>query len=107
MKIKLNNKILIIKEANSFAKRLFGLIGQKQINYGLLFKNCNSIHTFLMKEAIDIVALDQDNKIIYLKNNLLPNKILRIKNKQKKTSILELPKNTSLTLKLNDYLFFE
>ena len=60
------NKIKVI-EAKSFKERLFGLIGKKNIDYCLLFNHCNSIHTFFMKEKIDIVMTDKNNKIIYIK----------------------------------------
>ena len=107
MKIKLNNKNIDIYEAIHFKDRLFGLMGRKNINYGLLFKRCNAIHTFFMREPIDVIVLDQTNKIVFIKNKLLPNKLFRIKSKQKNTSILELPQNTSTIFKLNEILFFK
>ena len=57
------NKYTIII-AKSFLKRLWGLMGQKDINYGMLFPKCNSIHTFFMKENIDIIGLDENNEVI-------------------------------------------
>lgn len=107
MKLKTKNKSIDIYEAITFKERLIGLIGKTNINYGLLFKNCNSIHTFMMKESIDIIGIDENNKIIYIYQNLIPNKIIKIKNPQNKTSILELPKDTSKYFKLNEILTFE
>lgn len=107
MKINLSNKEIKIIVANDFKTRLIGLMNKTNINYGILFPKCNSIHTFFMKEEIDILGLNELNEIIYLKHNLSKNKIIKIPNKNKKTSILELPKNTSKNLKIGDKLFFE
>lgn len=96
-----------IKKATSFFKRLKGLIGETNIDYGMLFPNCNSIHTFFMKEPIDIVGLDENNEVIYKHQNLVGNQIIHINNPQNKTSILELPNNASKKIKLNSILLFE
>ena len=79
MKLKLNNKYIDIIEAKSFKMRLYGLMGKTNIDYGMLFSECNSIHTFFMKEDIDDI---------------------------KKTSILELPNNTSNCFNLGDKITF-
>lgn len=81
-----------IKEANTFYKRLFGLMFKKNINYGLLFKNCRSIHTFFMKEEIDIIAADDNDNIIKEYKNVKPWKILIAPKGTKR--IYELPKKT-------------
>ena len=99
-------KYKIIK-ASSFFKRLKGLMGKTSINYGMLFPNCNSIHTYFMKENIDIVGLDENNEVIYKYQNLQKNQIIHINNHKKKTSILELPNNASKKIKLNSILLFE
>lgn len=105
MHIIINNKEINIVNANSFIKRFKGLMFKKNINYGVLFKKCNSIHTFFMLEPIDIVVLI-DNKVSTIKS-ITPWKIYISKSKKNKTSILELPKNTSQNLKINDYLKFK
>ena len=86
--------------AKSFYKRLTGFMGKKNINYGLLFPKCNSIHTFFMKENIDIIGLDENNEVIYKYENLPKNKVIKINNSRKKTSILELPKYASSKIKI-------
>ena len=106
MYITIDNKSIEIKKANTFFKRLFGLMGKKNINYGLLFKNINSIHTFFMKENIDILILDNDNNVILKYENFPKNKILNIKRKLKETQILELPYNSTINIKINDKLSF-
>lgn len=92
--------------AESFKDKLLGLMNKKNINYGLLIKNCKSIHTFFMLESIDVLLLDQDNRILKINRNIKPNKILIFNNK-KRTNILELPNNSSLNLKVNDIIDFD
>jgi len=89
--------------ADNFKDKLLGLMFKKNINYGLLIKNCKSIHTFFMKENIDVLLLDQNNRILMINRNVIPNKILIFKNK-KRTNILELPNNSSLNYKVNDVI---
>ena len=64
--------------------------------------NCNSIHTFFMKENIDICITDKDNNIIYLKENLSKNKVILPIKKGK--YVYEFPINTisKYNLKLNN-----
>ena len=107
MYIILNNKKLNINEAISFKERLNGLIGKTNIDYGMLFKKCNSIHTFFMKENIDIIGLDKNNKVIYKYENLSKNKIIKVNNNIKETSILELPKGYSKYIKMNGIIEFK
>lgn len=85
-------KNLNIKEAKSFKDRLIGLMFKKNINYGLVFNNCRSIHTFFMKEEIDIVATDKYDNIIKEYKDVKPWKILIAPKGTKK--IYELPKKT-------------
>ena len=49
-------------EADTFSKRLMGLMGRKSIgkNEALILRNCGTIHTFFMKFPIDIVFLDRN-----------------------------------------------
>ena len=39
---------------------------------GILITPCKSIHTFFMFYPIDVVFLDQDNKIVQILNNVKP-----------------------------------
>lgn len=106
MKIIINDKTYSIVIAKTFKSKLIGLMGKKNINYGMLFSKINSIHTFFMKESIDVIALDSENRILSIKRNLAPCKIYVVKNKAKKTSILELPNNASISLNIGDKLSF-
>lgn len=100
-----NNKFLI-KKANSFIKRFLGLMGKKNIDYGVLFKHTNSVHTFFMKENIDIIGINKQNEVIFKAQNIAKNQIIKINNKIKNTSILELPSNTSKKIKIGEKLTF-
>ncbi len=107
MKISINNNKtsnINIYKANTFIKRFFGLMGKKNINYGLLFNNCSSIHTFFMKE--DILLIELHNNIIYNIKIIKPWRIYISKYK-KNTSILELPINTSNYFNKNDQLIIK
>lgn len=81
-----------IKEAKGLFNRFIGLMFKKNITYGLLFKNCKSIHTFFMFDKIDVIATDKDDNIIKKYKNLKPWKILIAPKGTK--NIYELPKNT-------------
>lgn len=85
-------KNLKVKKANNFKERLFGLMFKKNIDYALFFPNCKSIHTFFMKDEIDVIITDKNNKIIKQYKKVKPWKII-ISPKGGK-NIYELPKNT-------------
>ena len=104
MYLLINNKNLEIKKAISFKERLYGLMGKKNINYGMLFDKCNSIHTFFMKENIDIIGLNQNNTVIYKYENLGKNRIIVIHNEISNTKVLELPQGYAKFINMNDTL---
>ena len=91
MRILINDKSFDLIYGNRFKIRLLGLMGKKNINKGIIFPNCNSIHTFFMKEDIDVLMIDKNLLIKYIYPSLKKNKIL-FKNGIK--YIIELPKNT-------------
>lgn len=107
MKLKINNKTLEIKNATDFKTRLLGLMGQKNINYGILFPHCNAIHTYFMKEEIDVIGLNEENQVIYIYREVPKNKIVKVSDEAKKTSILELPKNASKKIYVGSILKFD
>ena len=92
--------------ANNFKDKLLGLMNKKNIDYGLLIEHCKSIHTFFMLENIDVLLLDQNNKILMINRDIKPNKVLIYKNK-KRTNILELPSNSSINLYVNEIIDFD
>ena len=91
MKLIYKNKDIKLVECKSFASRFKGFMGKKNINQALIFTKCNSIHTFFMKENIDVIFCDEDNIILYYYRNLAPNKI--IWPRRGATRVYELPAN--------------
>lgn len=88
-----NNKKINIIECKSFYSRLKGfMFTKKEIDYGLLFDKCSSIHTFFMFQPIDVLLLDKNNNIIKKYESFGKNKIILPKKSVKK--VLELPINT-------------
>lgn len=69
-------KEIELMECKSFYSRFKGFMGKNNINSSILFNKCNSIHTFFMKENIDVIMCDKDNVILYYYNNLPKNRII-------------------------------
>ncbi len=90
--------------ANSFFKRLKGLMGKRDFDEAMLFSKLkdSSIHSHFMMFEIDAYFLDE-NKIIFEKATLKPWKFHRPKKQAK--YILETKKN-KLKLKIGDRLEF-
>lgn len=102
MKIYVKQKKIPIKQyKNPFLKAL-GLMGKKKIKEGIVLVRCNSIHTFFMRQNIDVVMTDKNYKILYIYKNLKKNKIIWPKKKVYYT--FELPKGTIRDLKINTHL---
>lgn len=101
-KLVLNNKKLDIKYCTTFKDKLLGFMFQKNINSVLRFR-CKSIHTFFMRENIDIIITDKYNTVLYVYNNLKKNKIII---KLDSYFIYELPFNSNI-YKVGDKLKLE
>ena len=86
LKLIYNNKELNLKECKSFFSRFKGFMFKKNINSSLLFDHCNSVHTFFMRENIDIIMCNNDNIILYYYKNVGKNKIILPKKGVKKES---------------------
>ena len=104
MKIIINNKVFIVEKADTFFKRLVGLMFKKNIKKGLFIPKCNNIHTFFMKENIDVIMLDKNNKVILIEKNLKKNKIIL---KKEAYHTIELPYTSINKLKLGETLIIE
>lgn len=100
MEIIVNNQRIPMEVANTFTKRLIGFMGKKNIQSCLCFKT-NSIHTFFMKEAIDVVMTDSENKVLYIFKNVKKNKIIIKKNV---SFTYEFPNNFISNLNIKDQL---
>lgn len=93
-----------IKIADTFTKRLIGLMFKKDIDYGLLFTDIiyPSIHTSFMRFEIDVYFIDE-NYVVIDKITLKPWKYYKSKNKCK--YILETKKD-ELKIKIGEILDF-
>ena len=76
MKLVYKNKDIDLYECKNFFSRLKGFMFTKNIDKALLFDRCNSIHTFFMKENIDVIMCDEDNKILFYYKDLPRGKII-------------------------------
>lgn len=95
-----------VKIANNFFKKLIGFMGKKDFDNGIIFPKTNSIHTFFMKENIDVIGFDNHGIIIFKAVNVEKNKVIVIKEQLKNTNILEMPAFKSKKLKMYDKLTF-
>ena len=66
-----------VKIANNFFKKLIGFMGKKDFDYGIIFPKTNSIHTFFMKENIDVIGFDNHGIIIFKAVNVEKNKVIK------------------------------
>jgi len=78
MFLRIGNEKIEVKIADTLKKKIQGLSFQENISYGLIIPNCNHIHTFFMKEPIDVIGLNLENKVIYIYRNLPKNQILKL-----------------------------
>ena len=101
MEIVINNQTFNVDVADSFKKKLFGLMGKKDIKKGMFFPKTRSIHTFFMKENIDVLMVDKDYQVVYYQKNLLKNKILI---KKEAYHTIELPSNSLNNINIHDKL---
>ena len=88
----------------SFFSRLRGFMFKRNINYAILFDRCNSIHTFFMKENIDVIMCDNDNNILYFYKDLPKNKIILPKKGVRK--VFEIPKGY-FDIKINERMIIK
>ncbi len=68
-----------VLEARGFVSRAKGLLFTTPEKFGdscLLFKNCSSVHTFFMRENLDILFCDRNFLVIQTHLNQKPGKIL-------------------------------
>ena len=99
MKIIINNQEFIVDKADTFIKKFLGLMGKKKIIKGIFFPNTRSIHTFFMKDNIDVIMINKEKKVVYYQKNIKKNKIIF---KKEAHDTIELPKNTIKNIKIMD-----
>lgn len=103
--IAINDKNIEVEIGDTFFKRFLGLMMKNKIpsNYAILLIPCSRVHTFFMKFPIDIVYLDDKNRVLY-KETLYPRKLgKKIKGAKK---VLEGSMGFADGLKCNEILVF-
>lgn len=100
------NKILAshVEVAKSLPTRMLGLMGRESLatDQCMWIHNCNSIHTFFMRFAIDVIFLDREMKVVEIRKNLSPWKlVLPI---WRARSVVEFATLNSLDVKVGDIL---
>lgn len=67
-------KKIKIEKADTFCKRLLGLMGRKNLSagYALMLKPCNAVHMLFMRFPIDAVFIDKEFRIKKIVRNLKP-----------------------------------
>lgn len=104
MRVIVRNKDLIIadriKRADTFQKRLVGLLGKKNLKpgEGLLLEPCRIIHTFFLKFPLSVLFLSKQNKIVKVIPFLAPNRISTFVPKSAK--VIELKANPEIMKEL-------
>lgn len=95
--------------ANTALKRLLGLMGRKALapNEALWLRPCNSVHTFWMRFAIDVIWLDRKFRIVKLVSNLRPFRLTWPATQA--SSVIELPAHsiTKFQIQVGDELRIE
>ncbi len=74
-----NNKVILDKiiMADTYTKRLQGLLGRKELQEGegMMIVPCNSIHSFRMKFSIDVLFVDRDNVVVKVLRDFKPGRM--------------------------------
>ena len=92
MYIIINNNKYDILLMDTFFFFFKGLMFKKEpIKQIYLFPRCSSIHTYFMKQNIDVCILDKNCYVTYIGNNIKPRKIII----KKGYYTLEMPLNTA------------
>lgn len=100
---KLNIKLLVLKK---LLDKSLGAIA-KSPSEALLIETRLGIHTFFVKRPLDIIVLDNNGKIVKMKEDLRPNNLFFWNPKYR--YILELPSGSikTLSLELGNILRFD
>ena len=73
MTIQINHQTFMIKICKTFISRCIGMMGKKKTSStGLYFPKCNSLHTFFMKQNIDIIMVNKKAQIVAFYQNVKP-----------------------------------
>jgi len=83
-----------VRKADNFLTRLVGLLRRTSLGpeEALWLIPSKGVHTFGMRFPIDVIFLNEDNKVIHTVRDLAPNRISRLQFHSR--SILELPQGS-------------
>jgi uncharacterized membrane protein (UPF0127 family) len=67
-----------LEVADGFWARAVGLLGRRmmELDQGMLFHGTNSIHTFFMRFALDLVFLDKQMVVVKTVKNVRPGRLV-------------------------------
>lgn len=91
LELKLDDSIALrnILDADTFMERLKGYMLQKKPkSNGILFRDCNSLHSFLMRFDIDLYFLDRDDRLVRVETGFSKNRTIYVK---EASHVLETP----------------
>ena len=83
-----------LRPAHTHWTRLKGLLGTRSLpaGDGLWLKPCRQIHMFGMRYALDVIFLDEENRVLHTIHGLAPGKVSP--KVSDASSVLELPEGT-------------
>jgi uncharacterized membrane protein (UPF0127 family) len=97
-----------LEVATSLAARTNGLLGRRGLppGSGMLIDPCPSVHTWFMRFPIDVIFLDNKNRVVGLKRNLKP---FRMAGAWRAVKTLELPVGVIASTRtlLGDFVAFQ
>ena len=69
---------LEVRVLTGFFERMRGLLGRDGLPEGevFVFPHCGSVHTFGMRFAIDVVFLDRDGRVLSIRENVRPGRVV-------------------------------
>lgn len=92
-----------VRVADSYFARLRGLMGKRDIRTGLLLRPCAQVHTYFMKEPIDVVYLDRKGRVLSVETAMEPGRVgFYIHGAN---AVLELPANRWATFHCSDLVY--
>lgn len=106
MKVLLNEEIYPIINNDTFTKKMFSLLFKKNLDNVYFYQNEKTVHTFLIKTLVDIIAINEKNVVIFKYLNTPKNKLIEVINDKESTNILICPKNSTKNIKIGETLTF-
>ena len=98
-------KIKVIEKENLITK-IKQYYKNTEKDYGVLLKNTNRTTTYLEREVMDIIGLNEQNQVVYIYKEVSPNEIVKI-HKDNNVSILKMPSNLTKKIKIGSILIFK